>query len=426
MEFLSVEEVKNLLKYESLSEDIRNLLDKILQEYKFFIKKSSVYFISYEYYKKYVGYVQCSLDYIKSVDSNTIWKIKYNNGIEIKGYKVCIIKIENNVYFEYITGFKELYIANDNKIYLSCERYSNFLKFLLESVSSFYKYCNLSAELKRYIINKFFIKNEYLEKDLKEEDYILLDKKIENYYNFKTKKQLLGYIFKENINLKLNKIPFYLGYSLMKLKKYLLQKDFENLYKFCLKYKNNTYNLVKINRNGYLYNIIEAYYIKEKKFDSIKTNRYINDIFYLKTLKICISKKSYKKLCEEIDHINALCILKKDKKKLIIPKEVLRLKLPYNFKLIKKSKDLYNEAILQNNCLWEHYYPDLKVPNNKKAIFSTNINNLRYTLALKVDREKYIEIEDLRGVNNSIPPDYLLEEIKKTVSEFNLKAKNKK
>ena len=105
MEILSVEEVKNLLKYENLSQDIRNVLDKILQEYKFFIKKSSVYFISYEYYKKYVGYVDCSLDYIKSVDSNTIWKIKYNNGIEIKGYKVCIIKIENNVYFEYITGF---------------------------------------------------------------------------------------------------------------------------------------------------------------------------------------------------------------------------------------------------------------------------------------------------------------------------------
>lgn len=210
----------------------------------------------------------------------------------------------------------------------------------------------------------------------------------------------------------------------MKLKKYISRKDFENLYKFCLKYKNDEYSLINIKNNGYLYDIVGKYYEIVNNIN-INFNDYINDIFKIKTIKININKKSYNKLEKEIKDISNFCILKFSRKRLIVPEKIKKLKFPYNFKLIKKSEDLFNEAIKQNNCLWELYYYNLIQYENKIAIFSiTDKDNKMYTLSLRINKKKNIVIVDFKGFNNSIPPYYLIKDINNILKEFNFKSNN--
>lgn len=350
MKFLNIDEIKNYIK--NLNEDNKLFFDEMLKKYKPYINNEVLYCVSYETYEIYKKYINCSLNSIRSLDNYELFKISFDDGITLDIYKVEIVKSKDNVYFKYIKNYGFIYI-NENKLYWIKFIKGRYLKIPLDNISSLHKYCKLEKDFEKYIINKFFIKNEYLEKDLKKEDYILLDKNID-YSKFKTKEELLEYIFKEKPKYNLNRLPFHLSFSLMKLKKYLLDKDFETLYKFCLENKNKTYSLTKINRNGYVYNIIEKFYEEIRNInltndydDDYLFHQYIQNIFYLKIFNINISRKSANKLLKECKYLSELVTLKKQRKTLIVNKKVKELKLPYNYKLIKTTNELLIESKLQ-------------------------------------------------------------------------------
>lgn len=190
MRFLNINETKEFLRdyIENLNEEIKFFLNEILKKNKFYVNNEVLYYMSYETYEIYQKYMDCSLDSIMSFDNYRLFKISFNDGIKLEIHKAQLRKRENNVYFRYITDYGSICITNETKLYWIKFIRGKYSKIPLDSISSFHKYCNLEKDLEKYIINNFFIKNKYLEKDLKYEDYILLDKKIEDYSKFKTKK----------------------------------------------------------------------------------------------------------------------------------------------------------------------------------------------------------------------------------------------
>ena len=428
IKFLDKKEIETIFKKYDFSNNIYSFLLNLNLEYKCYILDNfnsfdNLYFIDDEIYQNYNLYINSKIDYINSIKNHNTLKIRLENGkITINLIKSYIIKFDNKVYFKNYSEFSKITILNDNTIYFCTSRKS----FKLKDIVTFYRYSRFSEDLKKYIIDNFIL-NNYLKKDLCKEDFYLLNLEIDKIYCFKTKHNILEYIFNEKIKFNLNKIPFFLGYSILKLKPFLLEKDVENLYKFCLEYKNHIkYDLIKLNRKGYVYNIVSPYYFYNKNLDlsEFDMSIYFNDIFKIKNEKICLSKNSVKKLSYEIENINNLRKLLKCKKKLIIPEIFIKLKLPYKFNLIKTSNQLLNEANLQNNCLWE-YYNKLVMEKNNIAIYTTFIENKRYTLALALKTSKKINIVDFKGINNSNPPNYLIKEIEKTIKSFNLKIKHK-
>ena len=209
----------------------------------------------------------------------------------------------------------------------------------------------------------------------------------------------------------------------MKLKPYIKDNDFENLYKFCLSEKNIKYNNLKVRGKGNFCTIIQEYY-KYKGLDisEVSINEYLINILKIKEEKVCLKKISNKKMYSEFERIKNIYILKFYKKNLIIPKNINKyLKLPKEFILLRKTKDIIKEASIQKNCLVT-YLKYLTTENKIKyiLIYYTIYNENRYTIAIEYcpRHKNKFKLKEVRGFLNSDAP----KELKQNINKFIIKS----
>ncbi|MCL2400972.1 MAG: PcfJ domain-containing protein [Defluviitaleaceae bacterium] len=143
------------------------------------------------------------------------------------------------------------------------------------------------------------------------------------------------------------------------------------------------------------------------------------DYFRLKkTFKepISLNKKSSRKIREEHDAL-ALKYASKKMKKLTIPKnsKFNALKLPAEYERITTKKRLLQEGMWQRHCVVSY---DKFINADKCAIYSKVYNGIRYTIEIRIERNKY-KCRQIKGALNSDPP----KEFKKEVADLLAKSK---
>ena len=216
----------------------------------------------------------------------------------------------------------------------------------------------------------------------------------------------------------------------MKLKPYIKEKDFENLYKFCLSNKNIKYDKVKIKGKGSFCTIIQEYYkYKGLEISEQNINEYLNNILKIKEEKICLNKISNKKIYKEFKRIEDIYKLKGYRKNLIIPKNIIKhLKLQKEFILLKKSSDIVKEANIQKNCLVDYLnfltgkYTNKYDKNKYLFIYYTIFNQNRYTIAIEYspNRKNRFKLSEIKGfLNNNAP-----KELEENINNFIIKSNN--
>ncbi len=437
MDLLNKKEIKKLKKeckerikcniQKNLFEEIFNYIDIT---YRFYLKNDKLYFGTEDLEKEIRKFKNSNLDNIEYLNKFDLYKmLLIDEKIYISKFTVKLYKKDNKVSTIILptNGNLSLLLENGKFYTLSPNR-----KFLLNKPSFL---CGEFIHIldKKFIIDlikRFYLKNYFsdtLIKDFDVEDYKFIEidvHKLDEKIKFYTKKQLVEYICKNTTKYNLNKLSFRVGYTLLKLKPYIKDDDFENLYKFCLSEKNIKYNNLKVRGKGNFCTIIQEYY-KYKGLDILKEdiNEYLINILKIKEEKICLKKISNKKMYSEFERIRNIYTLKFYKKNLIIPKNINKyLKLPKEFILLRKTKDIIKEASIQKNCLVT-YLKYLTVENKITylLIYYTIYNENRYTIAIEYcpRHKNKFKLKEVKGALNSDAPKKLKQNINKFIMKSN-------
>lgn len=238
----------------------------------------------------------------------------------------------------------------------------------------------------------------------------------------KNKKHLLEIKIKDKVPASLNKYPLYLSYTFLKSIKYLKDKeDIPKLIEFIKAMFSENYS------KKYFYSSKEIDKIKEffeiyfcfiLKIDSYKTRRIIEDyinLCFLEKRKINLKIKSYKRIEKEHNELAMKNRLKNQKIEIRKNNPFLKLKLPDEFEIIKDAERLYQEGILNRNCVFSYLdYINL----GKCMIYSTVYEEERHTIEIGIEDNKFI-LKQIRTYANSEANSKLVKEVKKILEKEN-------
>ena len=284
----------------------------------------------------------------------------------------------------------------------------------------------------RYIFSDYF---KYLEKENPIMNEITEDlKKSINTLNVpidfellkvaKNKKELLELKFKKSRTKYMfynffNKISLNGAYSLIKVSKYLNEKEIFKYNKFdYFDFEYDEKHRIKSFLMKFVYNNI-------KNKSEIKSNHYLEDyidcIIKLKGKhKINLDITTYKKLIKEHDKIYKIYIKEKFKRDKLVIKEdnkFLKLELPKDIKILNTKKKLFDEGEVMQHCAYS-YLPYI---NNESCMLYTYLkDDKRYTIEI-VQKGKNFILNQLKGYKNSDPPKEVVDYVKSAIKKANIK-----
>lgn len=225
--------------------------------------------------------------------------------------------------------------------------------------------------------------------------------------NIHNKKQLLEKKFKTTLPNAINKFSLTEGYY--KVKAALLLKESERQKIYNLEIKNNFISFFYSEQDR-INKIFQIYYKEKFNQDFSRLEEYyIGDYITMSTkLKtpISLNFKTLNGIIREHDKI-AEQVKLNDMPEIKISSRTpfKRLKLPEKYELIKTKERLYQETVMNCNCVWS--YAD-KINNGDCMIYSLLENGNRYTIEINIDYENKFFLGQMFGYkNSSCPPEYI-------------------
>lgn len=399
---------KNLIKEEFNHNNNELILtySEIEQEYLDFLSKS-IY--------------SCSL-YCKAVFIKIALRERENNGgkyllIEGAEYR-NIFGSNGEVYWGNATEKEVVIINEDFSIYTNVKgRIIPLTYYYLSNQYLFNK-----KEFNNCIVEvlKIFSEKHLLFKELNKEFFeqrIYAPIKINDVWEYRTKYELLKDYCKDyDIPKNINRYKIQLAYILIKCQKYVLKNEYQKLFNLISNYYESYFfkgtQKEQIKQSLFIYyklNIENS--IKrelEEQEENILQDYIAMKLTYDKKEKFNLKIKSIKRIINEHDMITVMLRNKKTPK-VKIPKEskFKMLKLPNYFERIKNRKRLIVESVMQNNCVWS--YAD-KINKDKSAIYSVIYEEKRYTVEIKLRRNKYY-LAQISGYGNSQAPEELIKKL---------------
>lgn len=388
-------------------------------------------FTKYNNYKDYKGLAE----YIKTVKKTKL-PVKVNIPI-----KIIVLKIHNlsqkepyitinvkSVYAVYIslltkgcTEHQEIFIKTYSKIF------SSIIFFNSEKI-----YCNIKnkmfpANLRTFSFTDNIVRDTLFEffrdtqknmlwEDLKreEEEHVLPSIKIGLISASFNKKQLLQKIFPDlSIPNSCNRGPFCNMYAACCAAKYVDTKQIPLLFSankvVCFRFHENKY--------GYAVNYLLQYFLHRHHLNE----NYINDYYdaldmiikKFKKVDLLMGKKILLQLHERL-MIEDRC--SKSKIKLVIPDTPLsKIQLPPEFSLIRTNKQLIEESVKANNCVWS--YID-RINKGKCLIYSLEYNDEHCTVEIGYRYRKFYLLQ-LEVANHQKASEETVAFIKKSIENAN-------
>ncbi|EAI5592840.1 hypothetical protein B6463_08625 [Campylobacter jejuni] len=434
--YIPYEKIKSRLKKELKRHlynlNIESLFDLISKEYYFFCKDKGTYFFDF--------YILSKVAIDKILESKGILdKINLNLCIEnssLETYSFFFVEFKmDSILFQempmkvsYIGEFKEIEITSDFYFHLDEEKKFHIYKDYYGISARTPKYKRFKADNNKKDFGFYYpIKqvNEFLNtheighlffqtlfrdnpvlKDLSKEDLKSIKVPLERFKNLTNKKALIEAILETKIPYNLNKLSFEMGFAFACFLAVgiVSNQDSQKFYEFALKHNkdNNFYIKLKIKRKSHsIYNLIESFYQDISKEERLLVDT-INMALEIKE-PISLKLKSYKGIQREHDRILSLYLEKSktsNKTTLKIAKEYKELakKLPKEFELIKTETRLQQEGLIQSHCVYS--YKDT-INKGQCAIFSLSYKNQRYTLEIRMNRQKKYILEEIKGKNNA-------------------------
>ena len=135
-------------------------------------------------------------------------------------------------------------------------------------------------------------------------------------------------------------------------------------------------------------------------------------------IKINLNIKSYNRFLDIHDDLAKKMISKTNK--IVIKKNnpFLQLKLPHEFELIDNIERLYDEGVVNKNCVFT--YLD-KINKEKCVIYSTMWRKKKYTIEFAISQKKFI-LQQISGFRNSPAPKTLKNKINKLLENQKVKS----
>ena len=235
----------------------------------------------------------------------------------------------------------------------------------------------------------------------------------------KNKKHLLEIKVKYKVPASLNKYPLSLSYTFLKSIKYLKYKeDIPKLMEFVkvIFNKNSFKNILTRNKEiEKIKNFFKIYFCFTLKVDSYKERiieDYIN-LCFLEKRKINLKIKSYKRIENEHNELAMKNGLRGQRLEIRKDNPFLKLKFPDEFEMIKDVERLYQEGVLNRNCVFS--YLDY-INSGKCMIYSTIYEEERHTIEIGIEDNKFI-LKQIRTYANSEANSKLVKEIKKILEK---------
>ncbi len=199
---------------------------------------------------------------------------------------------------------------------------------------------------------------------------------------------------------KFNSFPLAYSYSLVKAQKYIKENEFTKIF------QSRPFGL-----NGKIYEherakefFITYFYQKlgfERSQKSGVITDYINMVIQLKTT-VNLNIKSFKQLVREHDKLVIQLSERQCKNtqfSLTEDNPFLSIKIPQEIIRISNPKELFYEGIINKNCVYSYLN---RINKGKCMIYSTIINDKRYTIELIKKQNKFI-FNQIKGICNSEP-----------------------
>lgn len=399
------------------------------------------------YFEEEALFILLPDEYIEELDD--LSKLSKNMKLEITGFYICIARIYLNKYANYIsvTGYstkKIIYDVCSKKYIISNQLNDNAITLNVYDLYQIYyksKHKNFPMTLKaldylkndnskllKPVITILFdiaISESLIWKDILEtsngwEDYFYPPIQfglIKDKYN---KKELLESKFKIKLPKSINKDTITIAYYKIRAAKLLTKEERQKIFNLDIN-ENDFFNYYynedeRINRIFYFF-YTKRFNVKLNSFDTYYIEDYLSLSRKLKT-KIslnfkCINgiKKQHDKLSESIKYHDMPDV--KIKKNSIFKK----LNLPEKYELIKTKDRLYEETILNNNCVWS-YADDIN--NDYCMIYSLFEDGNRYTIEIDYDKKTDIFfIGQMFGYSNSICPEKYVKELNELLNDIN-------
>lgn len=235
----------------------------------------------------------------------------------------------------------------------------------------------------------------------------------------KNKKHLLEIKVKYKVPASLNKYPLSLSYTFLKSIKYLKYKeDIPKLMEFVkvIFNKNSFKNILTRNKEiEKIKNFFKIYFCFTLKVDSYKERiieDYIN-LCFLEKRKINLKIKSYKRIENEHNELAMKNGLRGQRLEIRKDNPFLKLKFPDEFEMIKDVERLYQEGVLNRNCVFS--YLDY-INSGKCMIYSTIYEEERHTIEIGIEDNKFI-LKQIMTYANSEANSKLVKEIKKILEK---------
>ena len=343
----------------------------------------------------------------------------WNRTILCKTYKYFYLKFKNgSIDTEYSRGQEFIEFIDLYNIKF-CER--KYAPYPLQLKSIYKMYPSLREYVKEYLKalseTNIFIKD--LVKDLEKNSHSLMAPIDFSLLEIaKNKKHLLEIKTKTKLTPIYNRISLNHAYSVIKAKKYINENELNKLLvldsdiystsiiyeklriaEFFSKYFSNRFNIVN---SGHFSNIMYDFIDFHKKLK----------------IKINLNIKSYNRFLDIHDDLAKKMISKTNK--IVIKKNnpFLQLKLPHEFELIDNIERLYDEGVVNKNCVFT--YLD-KINKEKCVIYSTMWRKKKYTIEFAISQKKFI-LQQISGFRNSPAPKTLKNKINKLLENQKVKS----
>ena len=277
-----------------------------------------------------------------------------------------------------------------------------------------------------YILH--FQKQTKLWNDIKFSDFEFMFFDTEKIFNHNTKQSLIEDVFNRKIPFNLNKLDLKIAISFTFFLDFIEEKDYNVFYNFvktltpekmdlfgetknllCSTHIDTKYKRRKI----IIYNLLLAFFLEFKMKDLSEGKCYLlKDFLNMKMNlkeKISLRITSIKKLEEKHDELILRDRLSHYKGKTKIHKKFDNLKLKKEIKILKTTKEIIRESLIQKHCV-ASYIP--RVNQGSCIIASTVYKKIRYTLEICHTPKKGYFLAQIQGYKNRIPiPKDLKEDI---------------
>ena len=357
---------------------------------------------------------------LKELENKNIMIVSiWNRTILCKTYKYFYLKFKNgSIDTEYSRGQEFIEFIDLYNIKF-CER--KYAPYPLQLKSIYKMYPSLREYVKEYLKalseTNIFIKD--LVKDLEKNSHSLMAPIDFSLLEIaKNKKHLLEIKTKTKLTPIYNRISLNHAYSVIKAKKYINENELNKLLvldsdiystsiiyeklriaEFFSKYFSNRFNIVN---SGHFSNIMYDFIDFHKKLK----------------IKINLNIKSYNRFLDIHDDLAKKMISKTNK--IVIKKNnpFLQLKLPHEFELIDNIERLYDEGVVNKNCVFT--YLD-KINKEKCIIYTTIWRKKKYTIEFAISQKKFI-LQQISGYRNSPAPKTLKNKINKLLENQKVKS----